>query len=618
MIVNLKSFPKANPTYSVEFPRLSGGVNWWELDYRLKPDESPYMENLWWQDGVLQSRDGQVYLGESLDIGTAFTAHGYPFHGKAFFHVGQSIVMCDVKTAPYTQSVIYTGLPLNRGTFFRYQDGLFYKNRGGFVKITYDSGADTFSVSRVEDNAYVPVTVINAAPATGSGTTYQPENRLSPDKTVWYSPDAVVQTYKLPVNATSVVKITVGGVEQVPGTDFHYSASYVTFVSGHEPATGTNNVAITYRLANDIAYNAVMDCPYAYVAGGDQHLCILLGGCTAQPNAVFWNSNDNLSMNAAYWPMSYYNLVGDSSDPVTGFGSQYSTIVVFKERSLGKLGYSVQTVDGRDSISFTYTPVNERWGCDLPWTIQVVDNNLVFCNTQQGVFMLREASAAYENNVVQLSKKINGDSDRGLLKDVRHEDTVVTSFDDHDRYWLIAGGHAYVWDYQLSTYTDPSWFYFTGINGVSFFHDDAHDRFHIDAAGRVTQLKRVFSDYDGAIRKTYQFPVQHMGTYDRLKNVLSILVAVRSDTDSYIHIRYDTDWESRDDLTDIMAYSWHLSPRNLKHRFLGVDRYAFTVRRRPMCRHVQHFGMTFSNEEIGCDMAIVSAQMFYNYQGEER
>ena len=361
-----------------------------------------------------------------------------------------------------------------------------------------------------------------------------------------------------------------------------------------------------------------MDCTYAMTSGGGTDLCILLGGCPAQPNAVFWNSNNNVSMDPSYWPISYYNLVGDTNDPVTGFGMQYNTLVVFKEDGLGKLEYTVQTIDGRDSISFTYKSVNERWGCDLPWTIQIVDNNLVFCNTQQGVFMLREATAAYENNVVQLSKKVNGDTVRGLLKDVR-SGAVVTSFDDDDRYWLVANGHAYVWDYQLSTFTEPSWFYFTNINGVAFFRDEAHDKFHMDGKGRITQFKRTFADYgDLGINKVYTFPTQFFGSYDRLKDVVSIMVAVRSDTNTSIKIRYDSDYETRMDRTPIRAFSWRLVPRDLLERYLGVDRYAFTVRRKPGCRHVQHFSMTFSDDTRGCDMAVVSAQIFYNYQGKER
>jgi hypothetical protein len=317
--------------------------------------------------------------------------------------------------------------------------------------------------------------------------------------------------------------------------------------------------------------------------------------------------------------MTYYNLVGDTLDPVTGFGRQYSDLIVLKEHSIGKLTFGVDTenLDDRYGISFTYTSINSKVGCDLPWSIQLIENNLVFCNTYQGVHILRSSSAAYENNVDCISRNVNGQAKRGLLYDVR-QTGVVTSFDDDDRYWLCANGNVYVWDYVLSTFSEPSWFFFTNIHGVAYFQDDEHNKYHLDAAGRVTRFGRYFSDYGEAIEKLYQFPTQDFGSYDRLKDVVSVLVAVRSDTDTDVTIRYDTDYETRYDLTPILSYSWRLTPRNLARRCLSVSRYARVVRRRPGCRHLRHFSMTFSNNVAGCDLAIVSAQIFYKYQGKER
>ena len=73
-----------------------------------------------------------------------------------------------------------------------------------------------------------------------------------------------------------------------------------------------------------------MDCCYATVAGNGNNLCILLAGCPAQSNAVFWNSNDQYAMDPSYFPMTYYNLCGDSEEVVTGFGKQYDDLILFK------------------------------------------------------------------------------------------------------------------------------------------------------------------------------------------------------------------------------------------------------------------------------------------------
>jgi hypothetical protein len=140
----------------------------------------------------------------------------------------------------------------------------------------------------------------------------------------------------------------------------------------------------------------------------------------------------------------------------------------------------------------------------------------------------------------------------------------------------------------------------------------------LDAQGRVTVFRRNFRDYDQPIEKVFQFATQSMGGYDRLKDITGVLITARSDTDTLVDIIYTTDYETRKDRTPIQSYTWRLSPRNLAYRFLGVQRYATVVRRRPGCRHVRHFSIRLESAELSMDMSIVSAQIFYRYQGRER
>lgn len=42
--------PSPKREHSCSFPELSGGINLWELDYRLRAGESPEMENLMWRE----------------------------------------------------------------------------------------------------------------------------------------------------------------------------------------------------------------------------------------------------------------------------------------------------------------------------------------------------------------------------------------------------------------------------------------------------------------------------------------------------------------------------------------------------------------------------------------
>ena len=627
--INMQYMPSPNREYSMSYGNLAGGLNIFELDYRLRANESPDMKNLVWKDGCLNSRNGQTWVDDT-DRTSGLAAYQYLFHGAIFFHAGTSIYWIDPNASVPTSTAIYTNVSLTkRGTFFLYDTKLYYKAPGFYVCITYVGPGMSFTAANV--TGYVPVTYINCDPSNGAGDDYQPENRISSEKTLWYNAESGVDDYHLPVLATSVTKVVVDGVELSSGWSYNSSTGVVHFDSA-PPVTNppTNNtVQITYSLANTTAYNNIMDCPYAAVYGGTGSLCIVMAGSLTQPNAYFWNGN-NIAMDATYWPMTQYQLAGDSSDPITGFGKQQSYLVIFKERTVGRTMMSSQYVTdgsttyggdetGRLTIDLPYIQINDKIGCDLPWTIQLIDNNLVWCNAEQGVHILKDSSSAYENNIVCISHKVNGSTTKnGLLYAVRKTSAdKVSSCDDTRKYWVVVDGEVWCWDYSLSEYKDPSWFYFTNIYGRAFITDD-EEVYHVDNKGRITHFKRVFADYGEAIDKVYQFSTQWFGSYDALKNVNSIIISCRSDTNGTTRLTYITDYEKREDLTTMNVRRWFLVPRNLTYRSLLGMGFAEVFRRKPMCRRVMHYAMRLENNNVGEDLSVVTAQVFYNFQGKDR
>ena len=695
----LNSLPDQNEEKVAACRNLSGGLNLWELDYRMDGDQSPDMKNLWWRDGLLGCRDGQEYVYDR-SLGKGLGCYEGLFWGYAVFHIGDGIY-AGLPQADMTLTKLCGGLPQIRGTFYRYQDALYYKTKGIYKAITYD---ETDGLTAADVEAYVPVTVINGSPSEGAGDLYQPENRLSPRKTVWYNAAETIQGVSFTGTGTAtqfvfasqdnepvtrIVQVYVDGT-LIPETDYTVSDDHLTVTFADAPAQDAvvdvlyavgvrayrlpvqevdavtevtvdgetvtaytadlengvvtfdiappvqeppvnNTVQITYSKSNEDAYNSVMDCRYACVYGGAGGAVTVLAGSDAQPNAYFWNGN-HIHMDPGYFPMEHYNLAGDNPERVTGFGKQAGYLVVFKEHAVGRCLMGTQTIGSRAYLTLDYTPVNAAIGCDLPWTIQLVENNLVWCNTYGGVYLLKDTTAALENIVEGISRNVNGcDSRPGLLDDVRRAETVC-SLDDGDRYWVCTGDHAYVWDYALSTDRKPSWFYFTGIPAAAFFRGDSLPQgddgdapftgvrrvYHLDGQGRVSRFVRNFRDYGGAIEKVYQFAAQDFGSYERLKNVRRVILTTRSDTDSVLRIWYGTDYEQRKELTPITSFSWRLAPRNLAQRFLGVRRFAHVAVRKPGCRHVRHFTIRLENSEPGCDMSVVSAEIYFTYVRRDR
>ena len=569
--LSTSNLPSAKTEYSIDYDKLDGGLNLWDLDYRMGRNESPEMENLWWRDGVLCCRDGQNACdgvdedGKKAGPGVGYAASNGQFHGMEFFHIGACIYYGDPSQEDMTLVKLCEGIPEVRGTFFQYDGALYYKTKGCFKKITKE---ETFAAADV----------------------------------------------------AAVTKVEVDGAEKTVETDYtvDLEKGTVTFTSA-PPVTNppTNNtVKITYTKENTAAKKAVMDCRYAIVYGGGNSVVLVLAGSEEQPNAYFWNGNHTV-MDAAYFPISQYNLAGDRAEAVTGFGVQSGFLMIFKEHSVGRAELSTSEIDGRAYLTLNYTNVNSETGCDLPWTIRLVENNLVFCNREQGVHIVKSTTPALENNIESISRNVNGTAERrGLLYDVRKAGDVCTC-DDGDRYWLAANGHVYVWDYVLSSASKPSWFYFTNIRAAAFFLADETVH-HLSPSGRVTRMERTYADFNGPIDKVYRFATQHFGSYDRLKDVRRVVFQTRSDTDTKIRITYKSDYETRRDLTDIESFSWRLCPRDLTHRYLGVPQFALAAVRKPGCRHVRHFTMTLENHEAFRDMSLVGAQIYYNYQGRDR
>lgn len=677
--------------YVTKFPELSGGLNLWKDELALEEAESPEIRNLWWEGGCLRGREGQRYLTAELTDAVGFAASREPFWERTFLHISGKLFCLDHSAAPgedglYALEEVYAGVPYDRGTFFRYGDHLYYKNRGGFFQIGYTpEGESLFTVRKVEDLAYTPVILLNADPESGSGDLYQPENRLTGRKTVkyraavreekavktgdgvsrifslgtetalrgvaevWMGTELVspalyevntglgtvtfttapeegaeltfvletgIERYKLPVgDIDAVEEVRLNGTLLTEGTDYTVDLVYGAVTLMEAAEAENNGVAITYRKENARAKESVMSCRYGGVYGGGTQVCMVLGGCESQPNAIFWNGNNDLPMDPGYWPQPFYNLCGDSAEAVTGFGRQYTELIIFKERSIGKAGWSIEEVSGRDSISLTYSRVNDRTGCDRPWTIALVENNLVFVDSRRGLCRLQSASAAYENNVDLLSRKVSGSAQRpGLLRALEETESAV-GFDDGGRYWLCVKDQVYLWDYSLGR--EPKWFYFTGIGGIAWWSRGGK-RYHLNDAGQVTVMEGCRSDYGGPIAKVFRFPKRNFGTYLRRKRVLWAFFTLGTTVESEVQVRYSSDWESREEPVPIRVKGGSLVPRDLTERDLGVDQGTVVACRRPDCRNLRHFAMEVRNETAGEDLAIFSAQILWRYGKEER
>ena len=443
--------------------------------------------------------------------------------------------------------------------------------------------------------------------------------------------------YYFPLEVESIVSVEVDGVVRATNA---YSPIYKSGSSG--PIIGVhintapvmrnppinNTVKITYSKSNTTAYNNIMDCTMAMTYGGTGALAIVMAGSATQPNAYFWNGQTSISVDPGYFPMTQYQLAGDTNEPITGFGKQQGYLIIFKEHSVGRTSMDTQTVDGRLTIDLAYVGINAKIGCDLPKTIQLVENNLVWCNKSEGIHFLANTSAAYENNVINISQKINDSHESwttGLLNEIQTYPSTVFAYDDDRHYWLVVNGNVWLWDYYISNYKDPSWFFFDGIVSKGFVQDGSK-LWCFDSATQELefvsgQCADIFGYVSGTstlkhtpIPKVFRFAAQYFGNYDNKKNIEAVIFSLRSKTKVNVAVRYLTDLETRDDRTPLVYEAPNDDPGLIHNNFSCI------FKRRPMCRRVQYFTVRLSNAEgtnpePDEDMAIISAQIFYTFQG---
>lgn len=667
---------KASSAYSGQertavFRDLSGGLNLQQPEETMEPDQSPDMKNLW-------LRDGQTLLS-AQELGRGLSCYERLFWGRVICHIGDGLY-AGVPAGEMTMERLCGDMPEIAGCFLHYQEDLLYKTDGAFKKIIWDgtelraedvepyvpvvqintgpdgsgdlyqpenrltgkrtvwcsAARETRSITFYPDGTLkvFSFTTEDGEPVASVEQVYVGTTLLDPTEyaasedgltlTLAWKPESGqlvtmiytvgIRTYQLPLKELESVDEIQVDDETVTDFTADLEQGTVTFSKAptfHEPQVN-NTIHITFTKDNPDARKSIQDCRYGFQYG----TVLVLAGAKAQPNGYFWNGS-HTAMDPGYFPMGHYNLAGDALEAVTGFGRQADYLIVFQEHSVGRCLLGTETIGGRAYLTLNYTAVNGVLGCDLPGTIRLVDNNLVWCSTYAGVCRLEDTTAALENQVRCLSRSINGCADRpGLLQAVRRGDTVC-ALEDGEHYWLCAGGEAYLWDHGASGPERPGWFRFTGIDAVAFLRGDSRAPeleelpftgsrriYHLDQAGRVSCFVRSFRDYDGAIEKVYQFPARSFGTCERYKDVLRMVITTRSDTDTVLRVRYITDLEDREDLTPIASR--------------GTGQFAHVAVRQPKCRHVQYFSLRLENDQPGCDMAIVSAEMTARLGGRQR
>ena len=146
MRVKLANMPDPKKQGVITLQNLHGGLNLHEDPTHVAPNQSPDMLNMWYRDGMLKRRAGQTKVFDSVAGGSG-TVWFYDklFHGLVVYVAGTSICYFDpANLSGGIHTVSGTSIPSGEhGTFFAFDERLYYKAKGIYLRLSYENGALT-------------------------------------------------------------------------------------------------------------------------------------------------------------------------------------------------------------------------------------------------------------------------------------------------------------------------------------------------------------------------------------------------------------------------------------------------------------------------------------------
>lgn len=603
----------------IRIPQINGGECKEDLSHKLRINQAEKMLNLWMNDRILTKRWGIEWLNASLGAGGVLGRYDRLYKGFIIWTWTTKMYKTDPATGTTTE--IGTGLTAAKGDFIEMNEILYYRNGNQYVQwngTTYSSVV-----------AYIPWLVYGRSP-TGGGTFYEPFNRLGAGFKSTFNGNGSATVYTLPLSGldATTVTCTVGGVVKTEGVDFTVNRPNGTVSFTVAPASGTDNVEIIAYRTTAAAIATVMNCTFATVFGGESSGTLggsrmFISGNVNFKNYVFYS----WLLNPEYFPDPNYLLLGSNDDQVIQFGKQYDIMVGFKSRKMYRVDY---TFDGSVS-KFPIKLISDSIGCDMPGTIQLINNRLTWFNSYLGGFTLNSTQLVDERNIQPISQNINGTSiNPGLMAETLADKQAASSMDFQNKYWICIGSKAWVWDYGLSPYIDSgnadedqrrlAWFPFDNINANWFFFTETTAYFADRTIGRWAKFNESKNDFGTdsitAYWKSKSFDMSEGSLSagpDWLKTVLGGWFTGRTDTYSKYTITVFSNVVQSKELTvkpiigsafwDV--FSW--DEFSLDPVFIGR-----TSPIKFQSKKIIFFAIQFSNDTIDQDLALSDLVLSYN------
>lgn len=580
--------------------KFDGGISYLN-DITIGLNQSPYdgLLNMTIDDGGIPvKRKGQSYLFNSLGSGGIKGVYGN-FKGYTLFAHGNKLYRQKDLESPQE---IYSNYLGDTCFMFPYNSLLYIMNGKQFLK--YDGN----TVTDVEP--YVPRVSMNRKPDGSESTVDESWNMLGNGFKDSFNGDGTSTVYKLSMKdlLSTTVTCNVGGTE---GNGFTVDRVNGTVTFTTAPASGLNNVEIiAYKFFDKLKDN-ILNCTF----GEEFSNRMFISGNSNLPNFYFasgLSENNDIS----YFPQKYQYAIKGDDKAVTGMKVHHNKLIVFKEDLTAMVTASV----GLDNLSsYPVSFLNTEIGCDMPNSIQLIDNNVVFCNSTKGVQAIVSTMLENEKAIMPLSINVNGDlyrvgitgEDKDLLKN-------ASSIDYDSKYILNIGDKCYVWDYKLG-YTigkqiDLKWFIWNNINAKCFFIKDKSLMYGHRNIGTIVKFSDILNDFGQPIHAKLSTKLIDFGAVDYYKTISYIWYTCRANTGSSVNISLFNDKGEAiltENVSSLLTSSFTWSDFSWDRFTWRVQIMPPTFRIKAKVKKARYFQFAISNNESNENLSIMDLSIQY-------
>jgi hypothetical protein len=601
--------PTGEIKYGIDIPFL--GLNVRDVEMKIRKGQSPAMQNVNLDDrGAIAKRRGQEYVFlESLGAGTINGYYKELYHDNHVFVHGTTMYFYDHTELGFTE--VATGLTDAKGRFYIVNDTLFYKNGTEFLLI--DSSYNAYDVSLA---AHVPVIVIGKSPDGTGGTANEDINLITPAFEEWFIGDGVATEYHLSLTDLDDTEITAqkidsgAWVDLVEDTDFTVvrETGIVTFSVAPADGSGVNNVKIRPYKTNEGFADRIYKCLYSELYGGATNDArVFTAGNEDEPN-MYWHTGNtgNTDTGPLYWPENNFNRLGSDVKYIRGWTKLYTKLLAIKEPGGGIYNLTYNPT----GIEFTASTVNPTAGCDMPDSIQIIDNLPVFFNTKSGGWTIVSTAEVTEKNVMPLSDMVNGTVYRaGILNETVTDLQNCSSFDDGNKYYLCVGSKVWAWDYNLSPYGGVQdnliWFPYTNINANHWAYIDREVYYGDRTIGQLVKFQDDLNDFGLGIEGIWTTDISDFGYANNLKTFTDMWYSMKPAGHTTTEISYFTEEEETVESVPVTASTFDWYSFDWDSFTWDVQRFPLKVRRKPKLKNIKSLQVKFTNDVVNEDLSIL-------------